>query len=79
MIGAAIGSISGGVFADYFGRKPSIIAADVVFTLGAILMSQANSIAILMVGRFIVGLGVGVAAMIVPVYLSECAPTHLRG
>ena len=40
---------------------------------------MADSVAILMVGRIIVGIGVGVASMIVPVYISEITPTELRG
>jgi len=40
-------------------------------------MALAPSIALIMVGRFIVGLGVGAAAIVIPVYLSETAPRHL--
>jgi MFS transporter, SP family, solute carrier family 2 (myo-inositol transporter), member 13 len=40
---------------------------------------MAPTIPILMIGRVIVGLGVGVASMIVPVYISEVTPTELRG
>jgi len=42
-------------------------------------MAFSPTILVLMIGRFIIGLGVGVAAMVVPVYLSEISPTHLRG
>ena len=40
---------------------------------------MAPTIAILMVGRVIIGVGVGVASMIVPVYIAEVAPTEIRG
>lgn len=45
----------GGPFADKYGRKITIIWADVFFTLGALLMGVAPSIAILILGRFVVG------------------------
>ena len=79
MIGAAIGSLTGGVFSDRYGWKPTIIIADIVFTLGALLMSLAGTLSLIMIGWFIVGLGVGAAAIVIPVYLSETAPKHLWG
>lgn len=56
-----------------------MILADVLFTIGAILMATAKSIPLLIVGRFIVGLGVGTASLVVPVYLSEVSPLEVRG
>ena len=53
--------------------------ADFLFTVGAIIMAFAGNVAVLMVGRFVVGLGVGIASMVVPVYLSEVSPTEVRG
>ena len=77
--GAAIACLAAGPLQDKIGRKPTIMIADFLFTVGAIIMALAPSIAILMVGRFIVGLGVGAASMVVPVYLSEVSPTEVRG
>lgn len=42
-------------------------------------MATAKSIPLLIVGRFIVGLGVGTASLVVPVYLSEVSPLEVRG
>lgn len=50
MFGAAIGSLTGGVFSDRYGRKPTIIIADIVFTLGALLMSLAGTLTLIIVG-----------------------------
>ena len=50
-----------------------------MFTVGALTMMLAQSIFILMVGRTIVGLGVGIASLVVPVYLSEISPVEVRG
>ena len=79
LLGAAVGSLFGGPFADKFGRKLTIFAADIWFTGGWLLMAFSPSIAVLIVGRFVVGIGIGVAAMVVPVYLAEVAPIKIRG
>ena len=64
---------------DHFGRKPILMLADILFTIGAILMATAESIPLLILGRLIVGLGVGAASLVVPVYLSEVSPLEVRG
>ena len=79
LIGAAVGSLFSGSLSDKIGRKPVILLADLLFTIGAILMATAKTIGMLMFGRVIVGLGVGIAAQIVPLYLAEVAPLELRG
>jgi SP family myo-inositol transporter-like MFS transporter 13 len=77
--GALIGAIFAGLTADRYGRKISIYCGCVVFVVGAVLQASAFSIAQMTVGRFIIGLGVGSAAMIVPLYISEIAPARYRG
>ena len=62
LIGAAIGSLFSGSISDKIGRKRVILVADVLFTVGAALMALAPSIAWLMVGRLVIGLGVGAAS-----------------
>lgn len=52
--------------ADRFGRKLPIWTACVVFVIGTVLQTAAFSVSQFAVGRFVVGLGVGFAAMIVP-------------
>jgi sugar porter (SP) family MFS transporter len=79
LLGAAIGSLWGGSISDKFGRKITIFVADVLFVIGWVIMAITPSILILIVGRFFVGLGVGVAAMVVPVYLAEVSPRKVRG
>ena len=53
--------------------------ADVLFTIGAILMATAESIPLLILGRLTLGLRVGEASLVVPVYLSEVSPVEVRG
>ena len=50
-----------------------------VFTVGAVVMGAAWTPWILLVGRIIVGFGIGIAAMAVPMYIAELAPADMRG
>ena len=77
--GALIGAVGAGLTADRFGRKMPIWAACLVFVTGTLLQAAAFSVAQFAVGRFVVGLGVGSAAMIVPLYIGELAPAKYRG
>ena len=77
--GAAIAALLAGPFSDLFGRKPVLILASFVFTVGAVVMSAAPTPLVLLLGRFVVGVGVGLAAMAVPMFISESAPAEVRG
>ena len=79
LLGAFLGSIAAGPCADKYGRKPVIIFSDYLFTIGSFIMAFTRTIWILMLGRILVGLGVGMASMVIPVYLSEVSPVSKRG
>jgi len=53
--------------------------ADVLFTLGSVIMAFSPSVGVLMLGRLVLGFGIGAASQIVPLYLSEVAPVEIRG
>ncbi|XP_042870276.1 proton myo-inositol cotransporter-like isoform X2 [Penaeus japonicus] len=79
-IGAAwLAALVAGPATDRFGRRPVILVASVIFTVGAVVMGAAPEKVTLLIGRIIVGLGIGMASMSVPVYLSESSPANLRG
>ncbi|XP_057427384.1 sugar transport protein 13-like [Lotus japonicus] len=61
------------------GRKLTMLIAGVFFIVGTVLNALANSLIILIIGRIILGFGVGFANQAVPVFLSEIAPTRIRG
>lgn len=65
--GAFVGAVAAGLTADRFGRKGAIYMGCFLFVVGAVLQAAAYSLAQMTVGRLVVGLGVGSAAMIVPV------------
>lgn len=77
--GAFVGAIFAGLTADKFGRKVAIYVGCVLFVVGAILQGAAYSVVQMSVGRLVVGFGVGSAAMVVPLYIAEIAPTKVRG
>lgn len=79
LIGAVIGAATNGILADMFGRKKIIMATAVIFTLGSIMCAFAPNIFVLIVSRIFVGFAVGVVNFVVPLYLSEISPKHLRG
>ena len=55
------------------------IEADDSFTIGAVLIAASYSLPQIIVGRLVLGLGVGGAAVIAPLYITELAPTAVRG
>ncbi|KAL2849581.1 general substrate transporter [Aspergillus pseudoustus] len=77
--GAFFGAIFAGNTADRFGRKPAIYLGCALFVIGAVLQGAAYSLTQMCVGRVVVGFGVGSAAMIVPLYVAEIAPSKARG
>lgn len=86
LIGGALGSIGGGIMADVsgerenlvVGRRRTILVADLLFCIAALLMALAPNIFTLILGRFIVGIAIGAAAVVVPVYIAEHADVHNR-
>ncbi|KAI6192148.1 hypothetical protein M3Y97_00305500 [Aphelenchoides bicaudatus] len=76
---AAIGSLVAGKLSDRFGRRYLIIVSSIVFTAGSIVCGAAPGKWVLLCGRVLLGIAIGIASMVVPVFISECAPLHVRG
>jgi len=79
LAGAAVGALAGGRLADLFGRRLLLIVTAIIFAAGAVVCAAATSPAMLIVGRIIVGLGIGLSSGTVPVYISEVSPADARG
>ncbi|KAH7569132.1 hypothetical protein ACOSP7_012365 [Xanthoceras sorbifolium] len=62
-----------------YGRRASIIWGGISFLVGAALNASAVNLAMLLLGRIMLGVGIGFGNQAIPLYLSEMAPTHLRG
>ncbi|XP_006347075.1 probable polyol transporter 4 isoform X1 [Solanum tuberosum] len=74
-----LGSLAGGRTSDAIGRKWTMAFAAIVFQSGALIMSLAPDFKVLMIGRFLAGIGIGFGVMIAPVYIAEISPTVARG
>ena len=79
LAGAAAGAMVAGPLSDRFGRRPILLATALVFVAGAVLSALAPDLAMLLAGRLVVGVGIGGASMLTPLYLAEIAPAAERG
>lgn len=78
-LGGGVGACVGGALCDWGGRQRTILGTDIVFILGATWLYFANSYAHVLLGRFVVGVGVAVSGIADVSYLSEVAPSEWRG
>uniref|UniRef100_A0A8C2B775 Solute carrier family 2 member 1b n=1 Tax=Cyprinus carpio TaxID=7962 RepID=A0A8C2B775_CYPCA len=81
-VGGIVGSFSVGLFVNRFGRRNSMLMANVLAFIAAALMGFSKigaSWEMLIIGRFVVGLYSGLSTGFVPMYVGEVAPTALRG
>jgi sugar porter (SP) family MFS transporter len=78
-MGAAVGAVTVGMLVDRLGRRRVLLYLAWVFMIGTLICVLAPHLPVLLIGRIILGLAVGGASVICPVYLSEMAPTEWRG
>jgi MFS transporter, SP family, galactose:H+ symporter len=79
LIGAIVGAAFAGQLADAIGRRLSLIVLSIVFAIGAILTALAPNLAIFVVFRIVIGFGIGAAAVVAPMFITEMAPPAIRG
>ena len=79
LAGAAIGAGFAGSFGDRYGRRPVLIVNAVLFGVFAVLTGMASSLPLFLAARFVIGVAVGVASMLTPLYIAELAPPNIRG
>nr|XP_027077326.1 monosaccharide-sensing protein 2-like [Coffea arabica]XP_027077327.1 monosaccharide-sensing protein 2-like [Coffea arabica]XP_027077328.1 monosaccharide-sensing protein 2-like [Coffea arabica]XP_027077329.1 monosaccharide-sensing protein 2-like [Coffea arabica] len=79
LIGATVITTFSGSVADWLGRRPMLVISSVLYFLGGLVMLWAPNVYVLLLGRLLDGFGVGLAVTLVPLYISETAPTEIRG
>jgi len=79
LLGCIGGSLLAGPLGDRFGRKKVLVLSAILFGLSGIGCALAPTPWIFTIPRLIGGIGVGVAGGIVPLYIAEISPAHLRG
>lgn len=79
LVGAMIGSATGGLVADRVGRKGGLIACGLVFTAGVLLEVLAPVLPVLLGARVLAGLAIGAASIISTLYIAEISPPDKRG
>ena len=79
VLGAFTGAVCSGRLADHFGRRRMLIVTALTFIIGTALTTFTQSVTILIMGRFILGLAIGVSSYTVPLFISEMAPSKTRG
>jgi MFS transporter, SP family, xylose:H+ symportor len=80
---ALVGCLIGAFFSDYlsnrFGRKATMMITAILFILNSIGTALPNSFTMFVLFRIVGGIGVGIASMVVPMYIAEIAPPKRRG
>jgi sugar porter (SP) family MFS transporter len=79
LVGAVIGALTAGRIADKLGRRLTILITAVVFIVGVLLAAFTPTFPLLLIARIIIGLAVGSASMVVPLYIGEIVPPRVRG
>lgn len=78
-LGALCSSIISGEISDLIGRKKTLFLTAIFFIIGSLLCAAAESVTLIVVGRLILGIAIGVGSSTSPVYTSELADEKQRG
>ena len=69
----------GSTLNNMYGRRHAIMISSIAFTIGTFLLIIATNFPVFLVGRMIVGIGIGIASLTTPIYIAEVATPNLRG
>jgi sugar porter (SP) family MFS transporter len=79
LVGAVVGALLAGRVADLIGRRLTVLITAAVFVVGVLLAAFTPTYPVLLVARVVIGLAVGSASMVVPLYIGEVVPARVRG
>lgn len=79
VIGALVGAITSGKLVDYYGSHRMLRYTALAFMIGTLLSCLATTINTLIIGRFMIGIAIGVTSYLSPLFIAEMAPAANRG
>jgi sugar porter (SP) family MFS transporter len=79
LVGAVVGALLAGRVADQIGRRLTVLITAAIFVVGVLLAAFTPTFPVLLVARIVIGLAVGSASMVVPLYIGEVVPPRVRG
>lgn len=79
LLGALTGALFSGRVTDIYGRKYMLLFDAALFIIGTVLSAISMHITLLIIGRFLVGVAIGIASYTAPLYIAEIAPPKHRG
>ena len=79
LVGAVVGALLAGRVADLIGRRLTVLITAAIFVVGVLLAAFTPTFPVLLVARIVIGLAVGSASMVVPLYIGEVVPPKVRG
>lgn len=79
LYGALIGSVLAFNVADFLGRRRELMMSSIVYLVGALITALAPDFVIMVIGRLVYGIGIGLAMHAAPMYIAETAPSQIRG
>lgn len=79
LIGATAITTCSGAISDWVGRRPMLIISSVLYSVSGLVMLWSPNVYVLCIARLLDGFGIGLAVTLVPIYISETAPSDIRG
>lgn len=79
LVGAMAGSLLSGHLTDQFGRRRLMLIISFLFIVGTLIASCATQVAMILFGRLVIGVAIGIGSYTAPLYIAEVSPYKLRG
>ena len=79
LYGTVLGSLTGGLPADRFGRKPTLLWIGALYIVSAVGSAVAWNVYVFIAARLLGGIGIGISTVVAPLYIAEIAPPAHRG
>ncbi|KAK4767723.1 hypothetical protein SAY87_002864 [Trapa incisa] len=79
LIGATVITTCSGAISDWIGRRPMLILSSLLYFISGLVMLWSPNVYVLLLARLLDGFGIGLAVTLVPIYISETAPSEIRG